>query len=1344
MSAKPEQYDLFNKTLDLLYKDPKSVNDNILSQIDSTGDYLESAYSVDDSYDPSKFKRERDYEIEKLSTSSEDETMYGYQPPSWMPDWVKAGYQNSITGLTERIKKQQPIKEYDLNLLEDVGATLISFIQPLDIATIVAGGGIGGFAAKSAIKEGTKQAIKQGLKKTATKKLIASKIDDKVAMQMLGDAPDKAFKMMVKSGIKEVSARRAIKNAAPRVAHKALIQGAGGGTGLGFYSGLSTALATKIQDGDVDEVLALKEGLKGAVLGAVTSGTQPVARSFFNKLKPATTKTQKFAQETAVKAIETAEFGTIAPVLSGEDINVEGYVHAAATIGGLTAQRYAFKAAKKGFDTMRSKKYDSIMDAETAARWVMEKQPDAEKKIPSFRKATESEEVFINKNNRKYDNLKFNDKDKKVTLRDKETQKEEIVSYDDFNRAMFRRESSAKTPEGLAKGRNAKITKLQKLLGLSDDKIKEYAGAVKLEGSLDKKDPRGLKGLTAIEQVKLLNELRHEKRVFDLKDSFTKSGWEGDLLPKKRFLDDLLPTMPKAWRQSKNRVTTQLGELAIREFNKADALELTTLGTFIQELKATGLLEGGLFKKKKQNEKASKIADALEDPRYNPNNTKLGRELPYFDEVLRIKKVLKNIWDRAEEAGVNLGKYEENYFPKMIKPEFLAKFTKDIAKIGSENPSLLFDKNSVNKKSFQDVVSSYIKNKKLDPNTILVLEDLGGVKKRKVKDSKGNVIETIIIDNPKEYNRKVSKALHELNERVTVEYHNVAKNAEISRTADRIPKQFLERDARLVLARYTKQLARRISFVEMFGSRGEKMYGRIAGVRQAAKQQISQNFKLSQRLSEEARLLDQLFKSYTNQIEIDRTYNWKTPTARKFWSDVTNLEIGTKIGLGFAVVPNITQLLISTAVKTGYMPIIKGTLKMAMPTKEGKKYRDEIRKSGVSNLSVFQLIAGLEPTEGWTSTFANITTKATGFQFANKVNQLVSAAAAKEWVSALQKTANSKSSLVDIGVPSIFGGTKRNRRNWAIENLKELGINDHTINLKSKKGKQLELEAMYRLSRDSQLQRNVINEASAMLDPRWRPFFLFKKFGFKQMNWMREQLSSELKRGNVFPMLRLAAAGMAGGEMVTWARDFLAEYISGNKVYDDNRFLLFKDLPYPVPMTSRGISQDVDMREFTVDDFIDRFATVGAFGVIGDIVANENRIRALEFAFKPAVVQDFDKIWSAFNRTLNDTKTYGIGSALRAPKYIAPLLGTIPRRGLERFERKYAKGQREAYVKRLKQVRLPEVKQAIIDGDSDKAFRIIENFNNAFGNENPILPEDWSPTKITDYMINKIKKGQRP
>ena len=497
------------------------------------------------------------------------------------------------------------------------------------------------------------------------------------------------------------------------------------------------------------------------------------------------------------------------------------------------------------------------------------------------------------------------------------------------------------------------------------------------------------------------------------------------------------------------------------------------------------------------------------------------------------------------------------------------------------------------------------------------------------------------------------------------------------------------------------------------------------------------NFKLSKKLREESRLLKQLFLSYTNQIEIDPSYNWKTPTARKFWSDVTNLEIGTKIGLGFATIPNITQLFISTAVKTGYMPLIKGTYKLATDA----EYRNEIRKSGVSNLSVFQLIAGLEPSEGWTSNFANITTKATGFQLANKINQMVSAAAAKEWISSLQKTATGKSALLDIGIPTPFGGTKRNRRNWAIKNLEALGIKDPSINFKSKKGKQIELEAMYRFSRDSQLQRNVINEAAVMLDPRWRPFLLFKKFGFKQMNWMREQLLMEVERGNLFPMLRLAVGGMAGGEMVSWARDSLAEYIAGQKVYDDNRYLYAHNLPEAVPMASYGMSQGVDMRDFTIDDFVDRFASVGAFGMIGDIVANENRVRALEFAFKPAVVQDFNKIWSAMTRTLEDTKDYGIGAALRMPKYLGPLIGTIPRRGLERIE---PAGQREAYVKRLKQIRLPEIKEALLEGDNKQATRIINNFNNAFGNENPILPEDYDPTKLTDFLIRKIKKRQNP
>jgi len=107
---------------------------------------------------------------------------------------------------------------------------------------------------------------------------------------------------------------------------------------------------------------------------------------------------------------------------------------------------------------------------------------------------------------------------------------------------------------------------------------------------------------------------------------------------------------------------------------------------------------------------------------------------------------------------------------------------------------------------------------------------------------------------------------------------------------------------------------------------------------------------------------------------------------------------------------------------------------------------------------------------------------------------------------------------------------------------------------------------------------------------------------------------------------------------------------------------------------------------------------------------------------------------------MEDTKTYGLGTAIRIPKYIAPVTGTIPRRFLQRFE---TKGQRVEYVKRIKALRLTEVRDAIIDGDSQKAVRIIEDYNRTFASENPILYDDYDADAITARIINRIKKRQR-
>ena len=1322
MPTNPESFSSFANALNTAYSNPDGVSNENVNRLYEAFDYLDAdSDPANDKFDPYAYRAELLNETNKLKASTEDETLYGFIPGDWLPSWVKDGYNRSITGLSEQIvsgEQRFDLSKYEPNMLEDIGATVISFIQPLDFATMAAGGGVGGFAAKQALKTGAKEALKKGLSKTATNKVIANKLDDKVVGQILGNSPNKAVQLMINGGVAPTVAKKAVERAAPRVVHRAIIEGATGATGLGFYQGIATAEMSKIETGDVDEVMALKEGIKGSVLGAVTAGTGPIVRSALKGLKPAT-------QTLAVKAVETAEFGTLAPVLSGEDINLEGYVHAAGVIGGLTAQKAALRYAKKGIDAVKSKQYESAMDAETTARYMLEeKLPDKKK---SARNLIEGEEVFVDRNGIEFDQLRFNDKKKQVTLRNRTTQKKDKINYDQFDQLLFRRKSKARTEKGLATSRNNQIKNIKKELGISDKRFNEQIDSSRLKDvPKDAKNKYSLNNLTGIERLKLLNELRHQKRIVDLTKTLESNGWEGSLLPKKRFLDQVMPTLPKFWRQTKNRATTQLETLSYGNFDSFNTRELTLTGDFIQQFRSSGVFKGGWFKKEKLTKNAEALADKLEDPRYaNPKN----KNLPDFEQVREVRKVFENIWDLANNAGINLGPKESFYFPHMIKPEFLGIFNKDIARVAKDNSSLAFDRSLAGNRDFQKLIGEYIKNNQFDPATVSALKDMANIKPGDIAKTKTQQIEM---------NKKLAQAFYDLNNAVTVHFSSTAKNLEFARKGVKIPKQFMERDSRLVLARYAKQVATRVSFVENFGKSGEIVSSRISALRRAGIDAgKAGDLTLQRQLSDSARLVDHLFKSATNKIEIDPSYNWKTSTARNFWSDVVDFQIGTKIGSGFATIPNITQTLISTAIRTGYYPLFKAMYKLST----SQKYRDDIRKSGVSNLSVFQMISNLEPTDRLMSRFADMTTRVSQFQRVNQYNQILSAAASREWISALRKTANGKSALLDTGIklPQLLGGRRLNRRQWAINTLKELGIENYK---KAPTERQL-LESMYKFSRDSQLQRNVLTEPLVSLDPRWRPFFLFKKFGYKQFNWIREQLQAEVSRGNLFPMLRLGVAGMAGGEFVSFARDALAELISGGEVYDKNRYM-FPYITKGTPMSDIGADQYIDMSEFTIDDYVDRFASVGAFGVIGDIVANENKIRALEFAGKPAVIQDLDKIWSAMTRTIEDTKDYGLGAVFRMPKYVAPILGTIPRRGLERFEKRFAPGQRQAYVKRMKQLRLADIKDAIIDGDSNKATRLIFDYNRTFGSENPIGYEDWNADAITERIINKAKKRANP
>jgi len=278
---------------------------------------------------------------------------------------------------------------------------------------------------------------------------------------------------------------------------------------------------------------------------------------------------------------------------------------------------------------------------------------------------------------------------------------------------------------------------------------------------------------------------------------------------------------------------------------------------------------------------------------------------------------------------------------------------------------------------------------------------------------------------------------------------------------------------------------------------------------------------------------------------------------------------------------------------------------------------------------------------------------------------------------------------------------------------------------------------MYKFARDTQLQRNILEEPLVFNDPRFRPLFLFKKFGYKQFNWIRGQLGNELKRGNVFPMLRLASAGLLGGEFVSLARDKLASFYAGEEVYNENeKFINYGNLK-DVAFGHKKIDSLINTDRMTWGDALDRFASVGAMGVSMDIVAAENTIRAIEFAGKPAVVQDFDKIWDAMTRTWVNLEEYGgLGALQRMPKYIAPIFGTVPRRLAQRIE---PKGQKESYTKYRKGLTRSRILDYLIEGDSIRATRLIKNWNKSFPN-NPILYDDVGVSEITDRILKKAKK----
>ena len=158
MAESTRQYSYYDDLLNNLSGDLDNVS---IQKVQNTGDYLEQKSDYDNNlFDPSSYYDALLEKNTEYKTPKEDKDLYGFIPGDWLPDWVKAGYNQSITGLSEQIATGDArfdLSDYKPGVLKDVGAMVVSFLQPADIGTMIAGGGVGGFFCKVSNKSWNKE-----------------------------------------------------------------------------------------------------------------------------------------------------------------------------------------------------------------------------------------------------------------------------------------------------------------------------------------------------------------------------------------------------------------------------------------------------------------------------------------------------------------------------------------------------------------------------------------------------------------------------------------------------------------------------------------------------------------------------------------------------------------------------------------------------------------------------------------------------------------------------------------------------------------------------------------------------------------------------------------------------------------------------------------------------------------------------------------------------------------------------------------------------------------------------------------------------------------------------------
>ena len=1094
-------------------------------------------------------------------------------------------------------------------------------------------------------------------------------------------------KKLVRNGVKS---NRAL-DVAKRASSKAYGIGIGKSTGaLAGYEGVKSGFKQRLETGDVKLDEVVKDTLSGAVLGGVSAGTGAYLTS------------KGFSTMTKVLG-ETGALGTTMPITEGEIPTPQDYINAGGMILGLKAVGGAVGSIPKLKNLVMEGRKPSLKKEKIADDLAEEFGTTIGKMDDVQRRQSE---VYLDKDGGKW-SIISEPGAKKIKLTDYKTGQRTLTENQFANTYKLADEIDIPL-KNLKKDRVIKLRSLESNSNISDamKQTLRYSSldlntkkAFKaVQGDLDLK----LDYLKPSELYRYRDALLRRKSVVNAIDKLKADGWVTQEAKYSIFKENFFPKPVANLLQGLVRTKYRGSQKQpIRKYF-ADVGRYTTdkdalTGEYLGRLINTGLFNPS----KKDIVKFKKSGMSMKDAE-NAYYRNLSKEV---ELGLRpeINAVTALIARRFTSTGGQIPGYIQNYVPQMMNRDVADVIFDDMLNALTKKKELskiMRDKYDVTStdKILVDMTANPDRFISKNPELSSYLDSLI---KRAEPGFKNETKELLRANLESGSNLEYLRAFSRVGNGLQNELFNMFGNLEKKRKFI-IPEELLERNLKTLLTRYSTKAASRTSFVRNFGAKSEKF-----------------QTLLDRSDQKDKGIMRELHHHVKGDIEYHSNYNYKKNT-KDMWQQVMEYETGLKIGLGYAPVLNVTQSTISTALEAGYIPFFRGIFSLT-----DKKTKELIERSGVTNYSMFNEMIGVTQSTNTSGKIVDILSRYSGFNGINKINQVLAASTARVLVDDMFKAVKGR------GIRGKF----RLSRQFASNKLRQLDIDPK----KSRLTDDDYIKAMSKFARKTQLQKDILEDPLVFNNPKIKPFVQFKRFGYRQFNYIKDLFYHDISMGNVMPILRLGVAGVAGGTIANKSKEIIRAVLSGDGIDDFNDFV-------ELVSGNRSIDTDAQLpKDF--QDVVENLSAVGAFGFTGDLISatmEEGRSYAnsLKFLAFPPFLSDIDNLLTRFMPAVErDFKMYRADALKRMPTRLARLSGSsFIREAGKRFE---TEGMTIDRIKNMRSRRLDKIltmlEKANTPEDYDKAYEELNTWNTSFS-EYPILAPDISLKKIYKRKARRYKK----